>query len=230
MSNPFKKLTKFELCLWFSSLIAVTLSSVLSPSFDLLSLISSLVGVSALIFLARGYITGQVLVIIFAVLYAAVSYKQGYYGEMITYLGMTAPMAGFSIISWLKNPYGNSGEVKVNRLTYGSVVLAVLLTAAVTFCFYFLLAYLENESLLVSTFSVATSFFAAALTFLRSPFYAVAYALNDIVLIVLWLIAAKSDPSSYSVAVCFAAFLVNDLYGFISWQRMKLRQAAEESY
>ncbi len=230
MKNPFKRLTKFELWLWICSVCVVFVSSLLSPEFDPLSLIASLVGVSALIFLARGDITGQVLVIIFAVLYAIVSYKQAYYGEMITYLAMTAPMAVFSIISWMRNPFGDTGEVRVNRLTGKKILLVLLVTAAVTVAFYFLLELLDNESLLISTLSVATSFFAAALTFLRSPLYAVGYALNDIVLIVLWLIAAQNDPTAYSVVACFSAFLVNDLYGFVSWRRMKLRQAAEERY
>ena len=227
LKNPFRNLTGFEKCLWISSLAVVTISSLISGKFDTLSLLASLVGVTALIFLARGYVFGQVLVIIFSVFYAIVSYEQRYYGEMITYLCMTAPMAAFCIVSWLKNPYGNSGEVKVNRLTKLTALLTFLITSAVTVVFYFLLDALGNESLFVSTLSIFTSFFAAALTFLRSPLYAIGYAINDIVLIVLWIIAAVEDPGAYSVVACFVAFLANDLYGFISWSRMKKRQSGE---
>ncbi len=229
MKNPFKNLTRFELGLWLCSVAVVLLSSLLSPTPDLLSLFASLVGVTALIFLARGYVIGQVLVIVFAVLYAIVSYKQSYYGEMITYLGMTAPMAVFCIISWLKNPYGNTGEVKVNRLTKTTVILTAIITVLVTAAFYFILGYLGNESLIVSTISVSTSFLAASLTFLRSPLYAVGYALNDVVLIILWIIAANNDPGAYSVVACFSAFLFNDIYGYVSWMRMKKRQNREET-
>ena len=224
MKNPFKKLTRFELILWACSALVVILSSLFSSEFDILSLLASLFGVTALIFLARGYVIGQVLVIIFAVLYAIVSFKQSYYGEMITYLGMTTPMAIFCIVSWLKNPYKDTGEVKVSRLTRRKALITVLVTLAVTAVFYFILHALGNESLIVSTISVATSFLAAALTFLRSPLYALGYALNDIVLIVLWVIAALADPGAYSVVACFAAFLANDLYGFVSWTKMKKRQ------
>ena len=53
-----------------------------------------------------------------------------------------------------------------------------------------------------------------------------AYAANDVVLIVLWTLAAVEDISYLSVIICFVMFLVNALYGFVSWKRMEKRQMA----
>ena len=39
-------------------------------------------------------------------------------------------------------------------------------------------------------------------------------------------LAAAEDISYLSVIICFLMFLVNDLYGFISWKRMEKRQMA----
>jgi hypothetical protein len=55
--------------------------------------------------------------------------------------------------------------------------------------------------------------------------FALAYASNDVVLIVLWTMASVYDIRYTSVVVCFAAFLANDIYGYISWQKMKIRQS-----
>ena len=93
-----------------------------------------------------------------------------------------------------------------------------------TVAFYFILKHLGTANLLPSTVSIATSFLAALLTFKRSPFFALAYAANDVVLIVLWILAAMQDISYLSVIVCFAVFLVNDTYGFLNWLRMQRRQ------
>ena len=84
--------------------------------------------------------------------------------------------------------------------------------------------FFHTANLLPSTLSVTTSFVAVYLTFRRSPYYALAYAANDVVLIVLWVMAALSEVRYLSVVVCFAAFLVNDLYGFLSWRKMGKRQ------
>ena len=53
---------------------------------------------------------------------------------------------------------------------------------------------------------------------------ALAYAANDLVLIVLWVTAAAADPGCIAMAVCFAVFFLNDSYGFVNWHRMMRRQ------
>lgn len=219
--------TPFEYLLWLGSMAVITASFFIFGGDGYLTLAASLVGVTSLIFCAKGNPVGQVLMIIFSVLYGVISFSFSYYGEMITYLGMTLPMAVFALISWLRNPYGGShAEVKVNSISRREAVLTFLATAAVTTVFYFILARLGTANLLPSTLSVSTSFLGAYLTFRRSPYFALGYACNDVVLVVLWVLASLSEPRYISVAVCFAAFLANDLYGFASWQKMKKRQGA----
>lgn len=221
----FRSLTKFEWCLWMSSVVVVTISFFLSPDKNVLNLIDSLIGVTALIFISKGYVIGQVLLIIFGVLYGVISFEYRYYGEIITYLGMTAPIAGLAVISWLRHPYKDSKEVEVNRhLKMSTWLTLLLLTAAVTVGFYFILKALGNSNLLFSTISVTTSFLAASLTFLRSPYYGLGYAANDAVLITLWVLAALEDPGYVPMIFCFVMFFINDLYGFFNWRRMSKRQ------
>jgi len=189
------------------------------------SLFASLIGVIALILCAKGNPIGQVLIIVFSCLYGYISFGFGYYGEMITYLGMSAPMAVLSLISWIRNPYnGNHAEVKVNRVSLKEILFMLILTAAVTVIFYFILMYLGTANLLISTVSVTTSFAAVYLTFRRSAYYALAYALNDFVLIVMWSIAMRSEVSYLSVVICFLVFLLHDLYGFILWHKREKKQ------
>ena len=167
----------------------------------------------------------QLLMVVFSLLYGMISYTFSYYGEMITYLGMTMPMAIFALLSWLKHPYnGNRAEVKVNSIGKKENVYMWLGTLAVTLVFYYILQYFHTANIIPSTISVTTSFLAVYLTFRRSPYFALAYAANDIVLILLWILASVSDIRYLSVVVCFIAFWVNDIYGFISWRKMKIRQ------
>lgn len=218
--------TKGEIALWLCSVTAITVSFLIFDRTGWLKLAASLIGITALIFNAKGNPAGQILIIIFSALYGIISYSFAYYGEMITYMGMSAPMALLAFISWIRNPYnGNRSEVRVNRIKCGEVVFMLILTAAVTVAFYFILERFGTANLIPSTVSVTTSFIAVYLTFRRSEFYALAYAANDIILIVLWVMAAFSDISCLSVIICFAMFLMNDLYGFISWRKMRKRQA-----
>ena len=186
---------------------------------------ASLVGVTSLIFNAKGNPAGQFLMIVFSVLYGFISYTFSYYGEMAAYLGMTAPMAFVALISWLRDPYkGNKSEMKVNRITKKEHVFMWIATVIVTIIFYFILDRFHTANIIPRTISVTTSFLAVYLTFRRSPYYAIGYAANDIVLIVLWTLAFLEDISYASVIVCFIAFLVNDIYGFLNWRKIERRQ------
>ena len=224
-----KKLTTYfskgELTLWGCSAGLILVSFFLFDRVNYMTLAASLIGTTSLIFNAKGNPVGQALMVVFSLLYGVISYSFSYFGEMITYLGMTGPMALFALISWLRNPYnGNHAEVAVNRLENKELVLMYMLTALVTVGFYFILDHFDTANMIPSTLSVTTSFIAVYLTFRRSPYFALAYAANDVVLIVLWTLAAAEDISYLSVIICFVMFLVNDLYGFVSWKRMEERQ------
>lgn len=218
--------SKFEIALWISSVALIIVSFFAFDRTNHLTLIASLIGITSLIFNAKGNPIGQVLMVIFSLLYGLISYTFAYYGEMITYLGMTMPMAIFALISWLCNPYkGNRAEVKVNSIGKIEQVFMWFATAVVTIVFYFILKHFKTANIIPSTFSVTTSFLAVYLTFRRIPYFALAYASNDIVLIILWGLASMTDIRYISVVVCFVAFLFNDIYGFVSWQKMKKRQS-----
>lgn len=188
-----------------------------------MTLIASLIGVTSLIFNAKGNPFGQLLMVIFSILYGIISWDMAYYGEMFTYLGMTAPMAVYALVVWLRHPFnGNRTEVKINRLKPLVYFIMVIATIAVTQIFYHILIYFNTANITLSTVSVATSsFLAVYLTAKRSEYYALGYAANDIVLIVLWALATMQDIRYISVITCFIAFLFNDLYGYVNWSKMK---------
>ena len=224
----FKALTKFEKRLWITSLLVILLSYALSyflsGTGSLLNLIASLIGVTALIFVAKGHVLGQILTVVFSVFYGIISVIFTYYGEMITYLFMTTPMAIAAAIQWIKNPYKDTQEVKVHIVTKKQLTFLWLSAVVVTIAFYFLLKALGTANLLFSTLSITTSFVASYLTFLRSPYYALGYSANDVVLIILWILASAESISYLPMVACFVMFLFNDLYGFYNWRRMQQNQ------
>lgn len=218
-----------EKLLWGGSVLLILAAFFVFDRANYLNLAASLVGITSLIFAAKANPVGQALMIIFSALYGIISFGFAYYGEMITYLGMTLPMSVISLISWLRHPFnGRKSEVKVNRVHRREVLFMCALSIVVSAAFYFILKAFGTANLPLSTLSVTTSFIAVYLTFRRSPFFAAAYAANDVVLIILWILAAREDSGYISVAVCFAAFLVNDLYGLISWRRIAKEQSANE--
>lgn len=222
--HPFINFSKRDWALWLISIVVVLASNLLSPEFDILILIAALVGVTSLILAAKGNVWAQILMVLFSILYGIISFRFRYWGEMITYLGMTMPMAVWSAIVWFRNPSEKAGEVKIGTMTRHKWWRVMKESMAVTIFFYLILKHFDTPNLGFSTLSITTSFIAASLTILRSPYFALFYAANDVVLIVLWVMATMVNPVYFPVIINFVIFLINDLYGFISWRRRSNEQ------
>lgn len=226
MNNPILSLSKKERAIWIGSVFAVTISNVILGDLDLLTLLATLIGVTSLIFAAKGNVWAQILMIVFSILYGIISWRFRYWGEMITYLGMTMPMAIWSTITWIKNPSKeNKNEVAIQKLRWKHIAALSFFCCVVTGGFYFVLLALNTPNIIFSTISITTSFLAASLTMLRSSYYALGYASNDIILIILWILASRENPMYLPVVVNFFIFFFNDMYGFVSWKKREREQS-----
>ena len=54
-------------------------------------------------------------------------------------------------------------------------------------------------------------------------------AANDVVLLVLWILASVGERAYVPMVVCFFMFLCNDLYSFFIWLRLRSAQKADIS-
>lgn len=226
MKKFLKSITIVEWLIWGISVISIITCFFVFRNTQYLYLIGSLIGATALIFVSKGNPIGQMLTIVFSVFYGIISYSFKYYGEMITYLGISTPIALWAFISWIRNPYkGNKSEVKVNSLSRKEWCLFLTAAVIIAIAFFFILQALNTTNLIISTVSVFTSFIAAYLTARRNRFYAIGYGINDIVLIIMWSMASYENITYLPMVICFIAFFVADAYGFINWSIMKKKQA-----
>lgn len=225
MKKILEYFTGLEKTLWISSLVIIVSSFCIFDRENYITLIASIIGATAIIIYSKGNPLGQFLMIIFCIIYAGISYSYAYYGELITYVFMTLPMAVISLVSWLKHPFnGNKAEVQIDRVGKKELALLGIVAIIVTIIFYFVLKIFGTANILPSTISITTSFIAVYLTFRRSSYFSVAYAVNDIVLIILWILASIEDIKYVSVVACFVVFFINDIYSFINLKRIENRQ------
>ena len=210
--------------LWLISVAVVAMAGVLGGQTTAAGVLGPVIGVTALIYIARGAVLGQVLMVVFSLVYGYLSFYCRYYGEMVTYMGMTGPISAMTVVTWLRHPSQEENQVEAARLSPRLRWIMAVSAAGTTWAFYYILKYFHTAQLPLSTLSVTTSFLASYLMLFRSSMYAVAYAANDLVLIGLWVLAARNDPANWSMAICFAMFFCNDLYGFVSWRRRQRQQ------
>ena len=153
LKSLYSYFSKGERILWCVSVLLIIMSFIIFDRENYLVLTASLVGVTSLIFDAKGNPAGQVLMVLFSLLYGAISYTFAYYGEMVTYLGMTTPMSVFALVSWIKNPHnGNKSEVEIASINGREAIFMAILAAVVTYVFYYILAFLIQQTLFQAQF------------------------------------------------------------------------------
>lgn len=225
MKMIFKSLKPLDYVLWGSSVILFVLTNVLLDSHNGLYTIAVIIGLTALIYTARGHVFGPLFMVIFSILYSLISLSMDYHSEFITYGSMTLPMSIVALYAWLKNPNKqNQNEVQTVILTHKEWIHGAFLTLVITTGFGIFMFWLNTPNLVVSTLSITTSFIAVYLTYKRSMFYALAYAANDIILIVLWAYAVRLDLAYLPILMCFGLFFIYDIYGLMSWSKMTKNQ------
>lgn len=223
IKESFKNLSKVELLIYTISEIVIIVSFIISKNKNVLSLISSMLGATSLILLSKGDYLGHIISAIFGVIYIIISYSYKYYGEMFIYGFLMIPLAVTNIIIWRKNQ-ATSHQVKVQQIKKTEVIYIFIITIIIGIIFYFILRLLNTNNLIISSISVMTSVSASLLSLKRSPYYAIMYILNDLVLIVMWSLAASDNSMYLPNVICFVTFLVNDIYALINWKKIEKSQ------
>lgn len=83
-------------------LAIVLVSNLLTADLDILTLAAALIGVTSLIFAAKGNVWAQILMVVFSILYGIISFRFRYWGEMITYLRDDDADGGVVAITWFR--------------------------------------------------------------------------------------------------------------------------------
>ena len=97
MKKEWFALSPGERGLWLFSVAVVALAGVLGGQTTAAGVLGPVIGVTALIYIARGAVLGQVLMVVFSLVYGYLSFQCQYYGEMVTYMGMTGPISAMTV-------------------------------------------------------------------------------------------------------------------------------------
>ena len=225
IANFFKQISIFEYILTIISLIIIVVFS-FAFKVGILKILFSLLGVIMLLFVSKGWIIGEFFSLAYMTLYAIISYFSHYYGEMIISIFISLPISIFTFINWIKHPK-NKGEqeIRISSLSNFSMLCIITFSILLFIPLYFLLKYFNTPNLIISTLSIIASLIASLLLLFRSHYYALFFILNDIIVMILWILLCKIDISNLMMVITFLISLVFDIYGLINWSKIKKKQA-----
>jgi len=221
MKNFMKDWTLLEKCLLFGSVVLVSIVGILFRS-DLLTTICSIVGITTALLLAKGKNLGQIFGLLIVALYSIVSFKNGFYGEVIIYLCIMLPMYIIGIISWIKHQNKDTNTVEVNKIKIKEWIIVFIVSVIAFVGIYYLLKLFNTKELFISSLSVIDSLFAIYLGVRRSKYSFYFYVVNDLILIILWGLPVIGGslillPMVFNPTIN----LINDIYGIYNWKKLE---------
>ena len=229
MKKLFKNWSILELFLLTCCPIVVLVVGIIFKS-DALTIITSIGGIVCGMLLAKGFAMGQFFGALIAILYSIVSFKNGFYGEMLIYLLIALPMYIWGVIEWLRHKNKETKSVQINSISIKEWVIVGICSVLVFIGSYFLLKALNTNELIVSTMSFNFSILARYLLARRCKYGFASYIIYDLILIVLWGIPIiQGDLTLLVMLVNPIVNLVNDSYGFINWTKLQRKQKNGQS-
>ena len=222
----FKDWTRFEKWFLFLGILANCIATYLFKG-TWIDFTYTLLYFTGAILLAKGKVINYIITFIATFFYAYISYKNGYYGEIIITFGMTLPLCIYGFINWLKNLY-NKDTVKIKDMSKKELTILSLSQCILVFGYYFLLKAFNTSQLFISSLSVIDSLFAIYLGIRRSIYSFYFYVVNDLILIALWGIPVISG-SLILLPMVFNPIinLINDMYGIHNWKKLEKIQGGK---
>ena len=220
----FKDWSLFEKIILSLALLTITIVGIIFKS-DLITLLTALTAVSTTVLLAKGKSFAYILYIICILLYIVVSYNNNYYGEIIVYIFLILPMCISSLITWIKHPNNKTNTVEVNKIKPKEKIIMTLSIVPISIGVYYLLKIFNTNELIASTFTFVCTILANYLQIRRSKLSFYFYFIEDISLLILWILPIlKGNISLLPIVINSSFNLINDSYGIYNWKVLERKQ------
>lgn len=221
----FKNWTGYEIFLIVIGIVLPVVFSIIFGSSVIECIVSCFSIIVAVLF-TKGFYWGYILAIVNLCFYSIVEFGAGFYGELFINWGLYFPMYIFGLVEWLKHQDKEKSTIiirkEMSKKEYGILIASQLIC---WIPYYFILLSLNTTNPIVSALSIAASFVASYLSARRSLYCFVGYILNDIVCIILWTVQTITvDIACITVLLSPIMLLLNDIYGVISWYRLREKQ------
>lgn len=191
-----------------------------------LSVVTCLTGLWCVILVAKGRIFNYYLGIVNVIGYAWIAYQYQLYGEVMLNAIYFLPMQFVGLYIWTKNKnFLIKDAVKIKFMTNYQRFMWLLLSVTATLGYGIVLHYMKDPVPYLDSTSTVLSIIAMILMAWRYMEQWILWIVVDIVSIAMWyIVIGENGARDIAMLVMWSAYLVNAIYGSISWIKMYQKQ------
>lgn len=189
---------------------------------SIISTVCSTCSIFNAVLMAKGCIWSYFFALVESITYIILSFNLRYYSEVVVNLFGLLPLTIYGLISWLKNQNEKTNAVNINTLSKKEVIIVIMSQVIMSFGYYQLLKYFNNDMLIVSTINLAFTILGVYFASRSSIMTYVIYIINCITKSLLWIAPIlNGNFESITVFISCLLYLVCDVYGLYNWTRLK---------
>ncbi|WP_338453088.1 nicotinamide riboside transporter PnuC [Niallia oryzisoli] len=219
IKQAFSNWTLFEKS-WLVIFTAINLYLFYAWQDSVLGLITSLSGMLCVVLVAKGKIFNYYPGILNILLYAYLSYQQGFYGEVALNILYFLPMQLIGLLLWQKHQSDkqNISDVAVSMLNKKLKFIWGMIIVAATVLLGFVLQKMGGAQPYVDASTTILQVAAQFFMIKRLVEQWITWIIVDMVSIWMWLTAFLTTGNDVTVLIMWIAYLFNAIYGYVNWK------------
>lgn len=185
---------------------------------SLMGIISATTGVACVVCTGKGKLSAYLFGLVNCVLYAIISYKAGYYGE-VSFNVISIPLQFIGFITWSKHMNTETHEVKKKHMSNQGRLLLVLVITISTIIYGSILKVIGGNMPLVDSFTTVSSMIAMIISVMMYSEQWILWILINSVSIILWIVNLMNGTDNWATLMMWLVFWVNSVINLIKWEK-----------
>lgn len=184
-----------------------------------IGIISATTGVACVVCTGKGKLSAYMFGIVNTVLYAIISWKARYYGEVMLNALYYVPMQFYGFYVWSKHMNEETHEVKKRRMgSKGRFVMAISVFFATLFYGYILNS-MGGTLPYVDALSTVVSVFAMIISIKMYMEQWILWIVVDIVTVIMWFVQFYQGNDSIATLLMWIVYLGNAVIMYVKWEK-----------
>lgn len=208
--------TKDLLFLLCSYIIIITLAIIFKVS--IIATMSSLFGITAVIYNSSGKKICFFFYIIHCILYAIQSFISKMYGELIIYSIYLTPLYFISFINYIKGKVNSNNDIRFLNIKTLCLIIALIIT--ITVCYGFVLKAIDSTLPFFNSLLTALTITCGFLTAKRYYHQWFLWLFLCVAAITTWSLTLKNDMSGLAFVLQNSLCIILNINGLLAWNKM----------
>ncbi len=184
-----------------------------------MGIVSAIAGVACVVCTGKGKLSAYLFGTINTLLYAIISYKARFYGEVMLNALYYFPMQFYGIYVWSKHMNEETHEVEKKEMQPRRKILLGIIVAGATAVYGFILQTLGGTLPYVDALSTVVSVVAMIISIKMYAEQWILWIVVDVVTVIMWAFAFMQGSDSIATLLMWVVYLVNAFLMYAKWMK-----------